>query len=148
MNEQVGVDATWLLGWVAGVASLALVGMTQALHNAWKEVKEARIAAQQDRESLTKELVALKAQVAQHESAIHRRTKIFANLRQLSAAADQFYLEKGVRTARLSDLVGESKFIHEIVPVAGERYDWIRFEQGHRIFVQAEDGELFAWPQY
>jgi type IV pilus assembly protein PilA len=52
------------------------------------------------------------------------------NLRQLSAAADQFYLEKGVTTATYADLVGPGKYIRQINPVAGEDYRTLVFKQG------------------
>src|SRR5512147_18112 len=46
------------------------------------------------------------------------------NLRQLSAAADQFFLEKGVSTVDSVDLVGSnsSQYIKNVAPVAGETY--------------------------
>ena len=43
-------------------------------------------------------------------------------IRQLSAAADQYYLENGVSTADLGQLVGATNYIKAIATVAGETY--------------------------
>jgi len=43
-------------------------------------------------------------------------------VRQLSAAADQYYLENGVSTAELRQLVGATNYIKAIATVAGETY--------------------------
>jgi len=58
------------------------------------------------------------------------------NLRQLAAAADQYYLESGKNTAQLTDLVGPNKFIKVLVPVAGENYRLIRFQQGRPLQIR------------
>jgi type IV pilus assembly protein PilA len=52
------------------------------------------------------------------------------NLRQLAAAADQFYLETGKNSATYADLVGSAKYIRQINPVAGEDYRTLIFKQG------------------
>lgn len=46
------------------------------------------------------------------------------NLRQLSSAADQFFLEKGVSTVASTDLVGtgSTQYIKAVQTVAGETY--------------------------
>jgi len=46
------------------------------------------------------------------------------NLRQLSAAADQYFLEKGVSSVNSADLVGtdSTQYIKNVTPVAGETY--------------------------
>jgi hypothetical protein len=63
------------------------------------------------------------------------------NLRQLSAAADQYYLETGRNTATYDDLVGPDKFIREdLESVAGESYREIEFEAGQPVFVTTADG--------
>jgi hypothetical protein len=51
------------------------------------------------------------------------------NLRQLSAAADQFYLETNKTSATYADLVGPDKYIRQINPVAGENYTGIIFKR-------------------
>lgn len=46
------------------------------------------------------------------------------NLRQLSAAADQYFLEQGVSSVASASLVGtnSSQYIKAVAPVAGETY--------------------------
>lgn len=44
------------------------------------------------------------------------------NVRQLVAAADQYYLENGASEARYSDIVGPDKYVRTIRPVVGEKY--------------------------
>ncbi len=43
-------------------------------------------------------------------------------VRQLAAAADQYYLENGVSTVELRQLVGATNYVKAIHPVAGESY--------------------------
>lgn len=52
------------------------------------------------------------------------------NLRQLAAAADQYYLEHGVANTSFDQLVGPDRYIKRINPVAGENYRGITFRQG------------------
>jgi type IV pilus assembly protein PilA len=68
------------------------------------------------------------------------------NLRMLSAAADQYYIEKGVNTAAYDDLVGPDKYVKAVVPVAGEDYHQIAFAQGLRLTVRLPDGRMFSYP--
>lgn len=61
------------------------------------------------------------------------RTKaVTNNLRQLSTAAQQYFLDKGVTQASYTDLVGTAtdSYIHGISPVAGEVYSGIVIDQG------------------
>lgn len=51
-----------------------------------------------------------------------RQKTILENLRQLAAAADQFYLEYGKDSATWDDLVGPEKFIREVISLEGETY--------------------------
>ena len=50
---------------------------------------------------------------------------VLNNLRQLSSAADQYFLEKGVSTVAQTDLVGtnSSNYIKALQTVANETYD-------------------------
>lgn len=50
---------------------------------------------------------------------------VLNNLRQLSSAADQYFLEKGVSTVSRDDLVGgnSTHYIKTIATVANETYD-------------------------
>lgn len=57
---------------------------------------------------------------------------VMNNLRQLAAAADQYYLENGKNAATFDDLVGPepAKYIKRIQPVGGEDYRQLTFKQG------------------
>ena len=50
-------------------------------------------------------------------------------VRQLAAAADQYYLENGVSTVELRQLVGATNYVKAINPVAGESYP-LRYTRG------------------
>lgn len=65
---------------------------------------------------------------------------VLNNLRQLGAAAEQFYLENGVTTVTYDQLVGPGKLIRTLQPVAGENYRTLRFRQGQALRVQLADG--------
>lgn len=54
-------------------------------------------------------------------------TSIQSNLRQLTNAARQYQLERGVTTVGYNDLVGPDKLIKELKPVAGENYSTLNF---------------------
>lgn len=71
---------------------------------------------------------------------------ILNNLRQLAAAADQFYLENGVISANFNDLVGPTRYIPQLLPVAGEDYRQLRFIQGRPLRVQLPDGRVIQYP--
>lgn len=47
---------------------------------------------------------------------------VLNNARQLSSAADQYFLESGVSTANVSDLVGTTQYIKALNTVASELY--------------------------
>jgi type IV pilus assembly protein PilA len=47
---------------------------------------------------------------------------VLNNARQLSSAADQFFLESGVSTAALTDLIGPTQYIKALNSVASETY--------------------------
>lgn len=70
-------------------------------------------------------------------------TAIKNNLRQLSAAADQYYLETGRTNATYDDLVGQDRAIRAIQPAAGENYRSIIFKQGAPVRVRLPDGRVF-----
>jgi type IV pilus assembly protein PilA len=71
---------------------------------------------------------------------------VLNNLRQLAAAADQYYLEKGVDTATYQELVGPGKYVRVIRPVAGEDYQKIVFKQGESLEVLLGDGKVIKYP--
>jgi type IV pilus assembly protein PilA len=47
---------------------------------------------------------------------------IFNNLRQLSSAAQQYFMENGVSTAAYTDLVGANKYLKVVQSIAHENY--------------------------
>ncbi len=47
---------------------------------------------------------------------------VLNNARQLSAAADQFYLENGVSTVASTDLIGATNYVKVVNTVASETY--------------------------
>jgi type IV pilus assembly protein PilA len=47
---------------------------------------------------------------------------VLNNARQLSAAADQYFLETGISTVTLTDLVGQTSYIKVLNTVASEIY--------------------------
>jgi len=49
-------------------------------------------------------------------------TAILNNLRQLAAAAEQYFMETGGKTATLSDLIGPDKYIRSLPSRDGEDY--------------------------
>ncbi len=64
------------------------------------------------------------------------------NLRQLSAAADQYFLEKGVSTVDSADLVGtnSSQYIKNVAPVAAESYA-TQLQQGSAVTATGVAGQ-------
>jgi type IV pilus assembly protein PilA len=55
-----------------------------------------------------------------HETSQDRT--VLNNARQISSAADQYFMEMGVSTVELAALVGQSNYIKELKTVAGETY--------------------------
>ena len=47
---------------------------------------------------------------------------VLCPVRQLAAAADQYYLENGVSTVDYASLVGATNYIKAVNPIAGETY--------------------------
>ncbi|MDB6167094.1 MAG: type pilus biosis protein [Lacunisphaera sp.] len=73
------------------------------------------------------------------------KKRVLNNLRQLAAAADQFYLENGVSRASYDDLVGAKKYVREVLPVDGENYRSIQFQQGNKIETTTSQGYLISY---
>jgi hypothetical protein len=65
---------------------------------------------------------------------------ILNNLRQLAAAADQYYLENGKTQVTLDELVGETKYVRKLVVIDGENYGSIVFAQGKPLTVTTAGG--------
>jgi len=57
-----------------------------------------------------------------------REKRIVNNLRQLDAAAQQYYLENGSAVAPYAALVGEGKYLSELKAIAGEDYSVLVLE--------------------
>jgi RNA polymerase sigma factor (sigma-70 family) len=76
---------------------------------------------------------------------VDRDKRIMNNLRQLAAAADQFHLEHGRRPASIADLVGETKYVRRLVPVAGEDYAGVIFAAGQPMRVILPTGETISY---
>ena len=64
---------------------------------------------------------------------------VLNNARQLSAAADQYYLENGVSTVAQGDLIGPTSYVKALNSVANETYP-TGFTQGITITVQGVAG--------
>ena len=64
---------------------------------------------------------------------------VLNNARQLSAAADQYYLENGCSTVDSSNLIGATNYVKAINTVAGESYP-AGFSQGTTITIGAVAG--------
>jgi hypothetical protein len=72
---------------------------------------------------------------------------ILNHLRQIAAAADQYYLENGANHVTLAELVGPDKYIKEIVPVAGEDYSQIDLKQGKPLTIALPGGGAMTYTQ-
>jgi len=70
---------------------------------------------------------------------------IFNNLRQISAAADQWFLENGVNEVSISELVGPARFIKSLPSVDGESYDGLVIKMGQPIEVMRRSGESIRY---
>src|SRR5919206_65984 len=64
---------------------------------------------------------------------------VLNNARQLSAAADQYYLENGVSTVALANLVGTSNYVKALNLVANETYP-ANYTQGVAITISGVAG--------
>lgn len=64
---------------------------------------------------------------------------VMCPIRQLAAAADQYFLENGVSTVAYRDLVGATNYVKAVQTVAGETYP-AYYTQGHTITVTGVAG--------
>ena len=64
---------------------------------------------------------------------------VMNNVRQLSAASDQYFLENGITTVAQSGLIGSSNYIKVLTTVAAESYPAF-FTQGTTITVSSVGG--------
>jgi type IV pilus assembly protein PilA len=70
---------------------------------------------------------------------------VINNLRQFSAAGDQYLLETGTDQATYADLVGPDKYIREIRPVAGEDYTQLTYKPGIVLRVRLASGRVVEY---
>jgi hypothetical protein len=90
-------------------------------------------------------LVRSKVKLADSEPPPEIKKRVLNNLRQLAAAADQFFLENGVARATYDDLVGPTKYVKQVAPVDGEDYRGIGFAQGKPIEVRTGQGYVISY---
>jgi type IV pilus assembly protein PilA len=64
---------------------------------------------------------------------------VLNNMRQLGAAADQYFLENGTSTAAIASLVGSSAYVKALNTVANESYP-LNFTQGNPVIVSGIAG--------
>ena len=64
---------------------------------------------------------------------------VLNNARQLSAAADQYFLENGVSTVNSTDLVGATNYVKAVNTVASETYP-TQFTQGITVTISGIAG--------
>lgn len=69
-----------------------------------------------------------------------QQKQILHNLRQLSAAADQYFLEQGVNKVEAAKLIGPAAYIRDLKPVAGETYAGMIIEQGRPLRIKTSGG--------
>jgi type IV pilus assembly protein PilA len=80
--------------------------------------------------------------------ATSQQKAVMNNLRQLAAAADQYFLETGKKVCGYRDLVGNgpNQYIRSLSPVAGEDYTKMLFRQGQaQISVLLPDGSTVTY---
>ncbi|MDQ8194880.1 hypothetical protein QEH59_10615 [Coraliomargarita sp. SDUM461004] len=66
------------------------------------------------------------------------------NLRQIAAAADQYFLENGKTSVNIKDLIGPDKYLRSITPVAGESYEGMTIEMDTDISVTLGNGKVIT----
>jgi type IV pilus assembly protein PilA len=64
---------------------------------------------------------------------------VMNNARQLSAAADQYFLESGVSTVSLGDLVGPTTYVKALTTIASESYP-VNYTQATTVTVNGVAG--------
>jgi hypothetical protein len=72
---------------------------------------------------------------------------VLNNLRQLGAAADQYYLEHGTNHATLADLIGPANYIRELKSVDNEDYSQLEFTQGKDFSITTASGVTVTYKQ-
>ena len=72
---------------------------------------------------------------------------VLNNMRQLGAAADQYFLENGTSTAAIAALIGSSAYVKALNTVANEAYP-LNFTQGNPIIVSGNHNRTVAESVY
>lgn len=90
-------------------------------------------------------LLRSKVQLKEAEPPPEIKKRVLNNLRQLAAAADQFYLENGKNRATFDDLVGPTKYVKAVNPVDGEDYTALTFSHGKPIQVTTSQGYTISY---
>lgn len=105
------------------------------------------VVVKKDGAEFTLHLVSAKVRAGQSEMPPELKQRVLNNLRQLSSAADQYFLEHGVNEVTYDQLVGpeKEKYIKQIVPVDGEDYRSIRFVQGKPLEVRTRQGFVVSF---
>lgn len=105
------------------------------------------VVVQKDGTEFPLHLASAKVRAGQGEIPPEVKQRVLNNLRQLSAAADQYFLEHGVSEVTYDRLVGpeKEKYIKAIVPVDGEDYRSIRLVQGKGLEVRTRQGFVVSY---
>jgi len=67
------------------------------------------------------------------------------NLRQISSAAEQYFLEEGKDEVRIEDLIGPGKYIGSLKPILGESYEGMVIKMGEPVRVTLQTGEVVEY---
>jgi hypothetical protein len=68
------------------------------------------------------------------------RSAILNNLRMIDAAVDQYRLESGKEPRSLDDIVGATKYVKSLNPIAGESYQALKLSGDGPLSVKTKDG--------
>ena len=71
---------------------------------------------------------------------VNRQRRMLNNLRQLSAALDQFQQEYGRPPASLDEIVGQARYIRQLTPAANENYASVPLMPHQPLTIVAPDG--------
>ena len=74
-----------------------------------------------------------------------QRKAVLNNLRQIAAAADQYFLDTGKTKVRVHDLVGADKYIRKLEPRSGETYDFEVSVTDETLKVILSDGHVVEY---
>ncbi|HMD59833.1 MAG TPA: hypothetical protein VKG78_00285 [Opitutaceae bacterium] len=158
INAQSSADVRKLLDLYAAnlpAASQPLLAVRTNLpdgilvRSAWNRSLKADVAMLTVYNPLTVGLLAAMAIPAFQKVRVNSQTMaVTNNLRMLAAAADQYYLEHGASSPpTYDDLVGPDKMIKALVPVAGEDYRALDYQQGRLFRVVLGDGRTVTYPR-